>query len=208
MMQTVFSEALLARLRAQNSAAEEFRDDTFQDPDDREDPDDLTPRLVVERAEPNVEKIYSLPALPAPLPSEMPSSFWTPLLLGKPDDAINLEDAHLCLALIEARLAEGRDSGQAIKRDPGPTVSVANALPATVGALHERIYERYDSRGWFAFQRLFHEAAGLHPKRPRTVAATNVMPNGDAMPAAPVDCSAIEPGLVEAISQMPTKLQC
>jgi len=46
-----------------------------------------------------------LPALPAP--SEMPSIFWTPLLFGRPSDAVSPEDVRLALALIEARLAEG-----------------------------------------------------------------------------------------------------
>jgi len=74
-----------------------------EDPDAREDPDDCVPRLAVRVAEPNVEKIYTLPALPAPLPSEMPSSFWTPLLFGKPDDIVSSENAPLALMLIEAR---------------------------------------------------------------------------------------------------------
>jgi hypothetical protein len=106
-MQTVFSQRLLAGLQARTSE-EKDRDDTFQDPDDRKDPDDLSPRLVVTVAEPKVEKIYTLPALPSPLPSALPSSFWTPLLFGNPGDAVSLEDARLALALIEARSGEGR----------------------------------------------------------------------------------------------------
>jgi len=45
-MQTVFSQRLLAGLRARTSE-EEDRDDTFQDPDDSIDPDDSGPRLSV-----------------------------------------------------------------------------------------------------------------------------------------------------------------
>ena len=63
-MQTVFSEALLAGLRAQNSAAEQFRDDTFQDPDDS------GPRLSVTlKQSPNGETY----ALPEPLEAEQTS---------------------------------------------------------------------------------------------------------------------------------------
>jgi hypothetical protein len=57
-MQTVFSQRLLAELRTRNAADEEGRDDTFQDPDDRVDPD---PRLSVTLKEP-VDEIYALPA--------------------------------------------------------------------------------------------------------------------------------------------------
>ena len=60
-MQTVFSQRLLAGLRTRNAAEEEDQDDTFQDPDDRVDPDDCAPRLVVTLKEP-VGEIYALPA--------------------------------------------------------------------------------------------------------------------------------------------------
>ena len=63
-------------------------------------------------------------------------------------------------------------------------MSVANELPSTVGALHDRIYERYDSPGWFAFQQLYHEAAGLQPRR-KTPGSEDAATKGDAMPAAP-----------------------
>jgi hypothetical protein len=68
-----------------------------------------------------------------------------------------------------------------------------------VGVLHERIYQLYDSEGWFVFQQLYHEAAGLHPADTSNAVS-------DAMPAAPLDCSALEPGLVEAISQAPARV--
>jgi hypothetical protein len=116
-----------------------------------------------------------------PLPSEMPSSWWTPLLFGEPGDAVSPEDAHLCLALIEARLGEYQDSGRSIKRDPGTNVSVGNELPATVGVLHERIEQLYGSRGWRVFQQLYHEAAGVHPRR-KTVGSVDVVTKGDARP--------------------------
>ena len=50
--------------------------------------------------------------LPAPvLPSEMPSIWWTPLLFGMPGDAVNPQDAHLALALVETRISEGIIAG-------------------------------------------------------------------------------------------------
>src|SRR5262249_23389443 len=90
-----------------------------------------------------------------------------------------------------------------IKRDPGVTVSVGDELPATVGALHERIYELSDSRGWFVFQQLYHEAAGLHPRR-KTAGSEDAVTNSNAKP---LNCDAIEPGLAEAIMQAPTRVQ-
>ena len=77
-----------------------------------------------------------------------------------------------------------QDSGHSIKRDPGANVSVANELPPTVGALHDRIYELYESRGWFVFQQLYHEAAGLRPRR-KKADETNVITNGDAAAGPP-----------------------
>ena len=41
----------------------------------------LITRLSVRVAQPNVEKIYTLPALPSPLPSAMPASWWEALVL-------------------------------------------------------------------------------------------------------------------------------
>ena len=64
-MQTVFSEALLAGLRPHNSG-EEDRDDTFQDPDDRVDPDDSGPRLSVTFKESSVDEIYPAAATQPP----------------------------------------------------------------------------------------------------------------------------------------------
>jgi hypothetical protein len=64
-MQMVFSKRLLAELRARNSAEEEGRDDTFQDPDDRVDPDDSGPRLSVTLKESPNSEIYALPAAQA-----------------------------------------------------------------------------------------------------------------------------------------------
>jgi hypothetical protein len=140
--------------------------------------------------------------IPTSLPAEMPSSWWEALLFGKPNYVVRFEDSRLALALIEARLAEGHDSGQPIKRDPGAIVSVGDELPTTVGALHEQIYQLYDSRGWFAFQQLYHEAAGLHP-RPKMADASNAVTGGDA---APLNCDAIEPGLAQAVMQAPTRV--
>jgi hypothetical protein len=45
-------------------------------------------------------------SLPAPLPAEMPATWWEVLLFGKPGDAVLPQDARLALALIEARLGE------------------------------------------------------------------------------------------------------
>ena len=60
-MQTVFSPRLLARLRSLNAAEEEDRDETFQDSDDRVDPDDSGPRLSVTFNEQPAAEIYALP---------------------------------------------------------------------------------------------------------------------------------------------------
>jgi hypothetical protein len=62
-MQAVFSQRLLAGLRTRTSE-DEHRTHTFQDPDDRVDPDDSGPRLSVTLKEP-VGEIYALPAAPA-----------------------------------------------------------------------------------------------------------------------------------------------
>jgi hypothetical protein len=60
-MQRVFSERLLAGLRARNRE-EKDRDDTFQDPDDRVDPDDSGPRLSVTLKQSLNDETYALPA--------------------------------------------------------------------------------------------------------------------------------------------------
>jgi len=214
----VESLELLASRRPRLRPREQLRELPDADPErksalpgDDPDPDDSGPRLSVRVAQPNVEKIYPLPALPAPLPTELPSSFWTPLLFGKPDDAISPQDARLCLALIDARLSEGKDSGCLSKRDPGANAEVVSRLPMTIGALHDQIYELYDSRGWRVFQQLYHEAAGLHPRGKMAGSMDTVDSHhstiGDATPAAVVDCSAIEPGLANAIMQAPTRVQ-
>ena len=59
-MQTVFSQRLLAGLRARTSE-EEDRDDTFQDSDDRIDPDDSGPRLSVTLKQSPNGQTYALP---------------------------------------------------------------------------------------------------------------------------------------------------
>ena len=113
-MQTVFSERLLAELRTRHDENGELEVercgishndgrllDSYrtgrevqplgaENPDDNPDPDDC------------------LPALLSPLPSEMPASWWMPLLFGKPSDVVNPEDARLAMALI--RGAPGRES--------------------------------------------------------------------------------------------------
>ena len=73
-------------------------------------------------------------------------------------------------------------------------MSVGNELPATVGAQYDRIEQLYGSRGWIAFQRLYHEAAGLRPRR-KPIASTDTFSATDVMPGAPLNCDAIEPGL-------------
>jgi hypothetical protein len=150
-----------------------------------------------------VAQSYALPS-PAPLSSEMPASWWTPLLFGKPDDVVGSEDSWLAMVLIEARLAEGKDSGPLVKRDPGANAEAVENLPATVGALHERIYERFGERGWFAFQRLYHEAARLKPRR--KIRAANDISNMTPTIAPPLGSDAIEPGLASAIMQAPTRV--
>jgi len=65
----VFSQRLLAGLRTLRDEEEIRGDDTFQDPDDRVDPDERGPRLSVTLKEP-VGEIY---ALPEPLEAEKTS---------------------------------------------------------------------------------------------------------------------------------------
>jgi len=125
---------------------------------------------------------------------------------GNPGDLVSSEDARLALLLVEARLGECQDSGHSIKRSLEANVSVGNELPGTVGALHELIYELYAQRGWFVFQQLYQEAAGLHP-RPKAMYTTDAVTAGDATRTAPLNCDAIEPGLAEAIMQAPTRVQ-
>ena len=60
-MQTVFSQALLAKLRTLRSEEEVHEPDPFQDPNESIDPDDSGPRLSVSWEEP-VGEIYALPA--------------------------------------------------------------------------------------------------------------------------------------------------
>jgi hypothetical protein len=64
-MQTVFSQRLLAGLRALHGEDQEVRDDDiFQDPDDRVDPDNSGPQLSVSSKE-TVAELYALPATQA-----------------------------------------------------------------------------------------------------------------------------------------------
>ena len=65
----MFSQRLLAGLRTLRDEEEIRGDDTFQDPDDRVDPDERGPRLSVTLKEP-VGEIY---ALPEPLEAEKTS---------------------------------------------------------------------------------------------------------------------------------------
>jgi hypothetical protein len=66
-MQTVFSQRLLAGLRILRDEEEIRGNDTFQNPDDRVDPDEAGPRLSVTLG---VAEIY---ALPEPLETELTS---------------------------------------------------------------------------------------------------------------------------------------
>jgi hypothetical protein len=91
-------------------------------------------------------------------------------------------------------------------------VSVENDLPPTIGALHDRIEQLYGPRGWRIFQQLFHEAAGLRVSDGtkskeevlKDAGNLNAVTAGDAKP---LNCDAIEPGLVQAILQAPTRVQ-
>jgi hypothetical protein len=71
-----------------------------------------------------------------------------------------------------------------------------------MGAVRRLLVLAYGERGLA----LAYQLAGREQPHKPADRANAVSANG-ARSAAPVDCSAIEPGLVEAISQMPTKLQ-
>ena len=64
-MQTVFSQRLLAGLRILRDEEEIRGNDTFQNPDDRVDPDERGPRLSVTLKESPNSEIYALPAAQA-----------------------------------------------------------------------------------------------------------------------------------------------
>jgi len=65
-MQTVFSQRLLAGLRILRDEEEIRGNDTFQNPDDRVDPDDSGPRLSVTFKESSVDEIYPAAATQPP----------------------------------------------------------------------------------------------------------------------------------------------
>jgi hypothetical protein len=114
------------------------------------------------------------------------------------------QDARLALALIEARLGEYQDSGFSIKRDRGANVSDFQLAPQTVGALHAAIEKHFGVRGWRMFVRFYHEAIGLHPRPKMAGVTVPAVTNNDAKP---LNCDAIEPGLVQAIMQAPSRVQ-
>jgi hypothetical protein len=71
-----------------------------------------------------------------------------------------------------------------------------------VGAVRRLLVLAYGKRG---LATAFELAGREQPPKPAN--RVDGVTGGDAMPAAPVDCSAIEPGLAEAIMQAPTRVQ-
>ena len=85
-----------ALLRADPDAG---RPDTTEDPDDSIDPDDSAPRFSERVADQNVEKVYTLPALPPLSPD------WFHLLGGRPHSPASASFARMALEAVGCRLA-------------------------------------------------------------------------------------------------------
>ena len=155
-----------------------------EDSDDRVDPDDCVPQLSTEPAR---EKICTFPALPPPSPD------WSHILGGRPHEPATAISARTALLAVGCRLSIS----------PSPNALCEAARSHSVGAVRRLLVLAYGERGLSCAYQL----AGREQPHKTADRANAVSANG-ARSAAPVDCSAIESGLVEAISQMPTKLQC
>jgi len=194
-LSTELREALASRhrprLRCQVREPNDECSDTEQplgseDAGDYPDPDDSGPRLVVRVTEQNVEKIYTLPALPPPSPN------WSHLLCGRPHEAASAPLARMALLAVGCRLSIS----------PTPDMLLAAAKCHSAGAVRSLLVRVFGERGLSSAYQL----AGREQPHKRASRVDGVT-GSDATPAAPVNCDPLEPGLVEAISRMPTKLQ-
>jgi hypothetical protein len=124
--------------------------------------------------------------------------------------------------------SEAQDSGQPGSPAGLPLWNENLDFPATVGALHERIEELFGPPGWTALVMLWHEACGIEapPKREKhedrrfwpaatpiddtTAASPSVPPSIEALramsPPPRPDAAIIEPGLLKALPEMPSKV--
>jgi hypothetical protein len=91
-----------------------------------------------------------------PLP-EMPLAWWEKLVLGNADDTVTPQDVELAFRHISQRLSDRE----------APTGRLWNEkldFISTLGELREAV-QSLGELAWFEFQRAYHEAAGLKPKR-------------------------------------------
>jgi hypothetical protein len=94
----------------------------------------------------------------APLP-EMLVSWWESLLLGDANALVSSENVGLVFRHILRRLADRETAPNAGWDDPAQLLHIT-----TIGELHEAV-QSLGALAWFEFQRAYHEAAGLKPKR-------------------------------------------
>jgi hypothetical protein len=157
------------------------------DPDDNPDPDDCGPRLSVRVAEQNVEKIYTLPALPPPSPD------WSHLLCGRPHEAASATSARMALLAVGCRLGI----------HPSPDALCKATRCHSAGAVRSVLVRVFGERGL----RCAYQLAGRE-QPPKVSDRLQTNPKHFRTSAAPVDCSsAIESGLAQAAIQAPTRLQ-
>ena len=158
----------------------------FRNLTDAIDPDDLI----------DIELVQCALLLSPPVMSE---SWWTAIVLGREDDALNPQDALLALAHVAYRLGYARAN--------------MSTAPVMVSQLHETVEALYGAHGWAALTACWCEAAGIQqPRRqPKNDRATiiAVEPDGKAdTPLSPLPerCFPLEEGLHRALPGMPPQV--
>jgi hypothetical protein len=157
------------------------------DPDDAIDPDDLN----------GMKPVQCALLLPPPAQSE---SWWTALVLGRENDAINPQDALVALAHVAYRLGYAR-------------ANMATE-PVMVGQLHEMVEALYGAPGWAALVSFWQEAAGIQqPRRqpkpdftPILAAEPDAKVDTPPLPPLPPTPYEIEKGLHRALPEMPERV--
>jgi hypothetical protein len=153
------------------------------DPDDIIDPDDRSPKE-------SVGEIYAFHALPPPSPN------WSHILGSRPTEPASTLDARMVLASVGCRLS----------LHPSRDALCAAARCHDVAAVRSLLARVYGQRGLAtAYQLAGREQpySILKESCCTTSSPTALIQTS----AAPLSCDAIEPGLAEALSQMPLKLQ-
>jgi hypothetical protein len=107
------------------------------DPDDVIDPDDLI----------GTEPVQCQLLLP---PSAQSETWWTALVLGRENDAVNPQDALVALAHVAYHLGVARANMGNVRTEP-----------VTAGQLYETVEALYGTPGWAALVSLWQEAAGF-----------------------------------------------